>query len=78
MMVAVAKGVTPGSEDIVVLGLTKDNVRELKKDRPILKDLRKYTDHNMQICIVYGDEMDDLKELMKPFIGVSTQVHEET
>lgn len=54
-------------DGLIILGLDAENVRRLKRGKPILKALAQFGGHD-DVLIIYGDTLADIqRELEKAF-----------
>ena len=68
-----------GSRTGIGLGLTRENVRRLKKDQPIKIDLSELglsgeQMEEAEVVIFYGKDEGEIARKLEPFIGSSTDV----
>lgn len=67
----------PNGRTGVGLGITKENLEELKKGHPIHVSLEELNlPHKIDVMIMYGDTVEDIAKEVKPFIDEKTIVHD--
>jgi hypothetical protein len=60
---------------LVGLGITSDNVARLKNGKPIVVTAESINlPFPIEIMIMYGETLEDLKKQLEPFIGENTKI----
>lgn len=69
--------ITATAGDVLLMGITDENVRRLKDGQPIRCDFESRginISDIKKVVIFHGKDMDSLMEQVKPFLGPETRV----
>ena len=75
----IARGATAAGGELVLLGLSRNNIENLMKGRPIYISETSHGKNaipkGMQVCIVFGETELALKDELQELIGPETEVN---
>lgn len=66
--------ITEDGIHLIILGLSEDNVRELKKKRPIIVKGSTVNVPDVDVLIMYGETEYDITEELASFINNKTEI----
>jgi len=61
----------------IILGLSNENIRRLKKGEPITFNLQELIGSDRNVIIFHGKTEKEMLKTMKPAIKEATKIHEE-